>query len=305
MTPGATTATTATTATVTPSISSIGFTNSGPHPTASGIGPIFTTMPLNRVTLSEFLPANPTLWFILADKQFRTNKITDPDDMLSILCSKLPPDVLARASDILESNDTAENTLKKLKNRIVSLYSVSDEQKLDELLKNVSMGTKKPSVLLTEMRLLAGPCQNEDLLKRLWLRRLPPRMQELLAIQTVPLDSLATMADSVQNIMPMGSVASIAQPSTSSFSEPTFEQRMEARIEALTAQIAALSTQQSRGRTRDRSESRDRRPRSRTRSQNRPYCWYHFRFGTDARKCVPPCTFPSVPEGTNNAQGNQ
>ncbi|XP_065217096.1 uncharacterized protein LOC135843217 [Planococcus citri] len=316
MTPSTTV--TSTTFSLTPPITSISTATSGTtaSTSASGLPPLFSTMPFNRVTLPDFLHSNPSLWFTLADRQFRTHKVTDPDEILGILCTKLPPDVVARACDILQSNESADSTLAKLKARIISLYNVSDEEKLDELLKNVSLGTKKPSVLLTEMRLLAGQCPNEDLLKRLWLRRLPPRMQEHLSIHKVPLDSLAVMADSLHAVMlpSIGSIASLTpqpEPSPQPNAPPqlsSFEQMLSKKIEELTAQVAALTAhtaqisavtiqnqRQSRGRDRDRSEDRPRN-RSRSRSRTYAYCWYHYKFGADATKCTQPCKFvPLVP----------
>lgn len=45
-----------------------------------------------------------------------------------------------------------------------------------------------------------------------------------------------------------------------------------------------------RSRSRPRSHSRSR-PRSRSRSRLRSYCFYHYRFGTQARRCRSPCGF--------------
>ena len=277
----------------------------------SGAGPIFHTAistPLpHRIVLTEFLPTNPTLWFILVERQIRTHKLVDPEEILGLISSKLPIDVLARASDILESNEDAQATLTRLKQRIISLYRVSDEEKLDELLKDVSLGTKKPSMLLTDMRILSSNVgAKEDLLKRLWLRRLPSRMQEHIAAQqTLPLDALAGVADSLHSIMSTSSqIAAISEATLTTTSTqpvqapPTSStqsaiERMERQIEALTAQISALTSASvstsPQGRSRDCSASPH--SRSRSRSRNFTYCWYHYKFGMDAKKCEPPCKF--------------
>ena len=53
------------------------------------------------------------------------------------------------------------------------------------------------------------------------------------------------------------------------------------------------------------SPRREHRPRARLRSTGRGhgtdgFCWYHWRFGTDAKKCEAPCAFKS-----ENGQGGR
>ncbi|XP_065217578.1 uncharacterized protein LOC135843575 [Planococcus citri] len=289
-----------------------------------------------RVLLNDFIPADPNLWFTLTDRQFQAHSITNPDEKLGFILAKLPHEVLSRASDILASKEAADIVLAKLTKRINSLYHVSSEERLDELLKNCSLGTKKPLVLLAEMRILAGPASNEELLQRLWMRRLPVRMQEHLAAHNVSLEALGQIADSLHSVMlNTGQISSLTPsadltmqqfsqmpstsfatqqfapilptsqfssvPSTSQFSPippNSVIERLEQQIAALSAQIAAIasSSRPSRERSRSRSEGpRDRsRSRSQSRSANHPYCWYHFKFGMDAKKCTPPCKFVSL-----------
>lgn len=303
-----------------------------------------TIMPnFDKIALSDFLPTNPSLWYSLAERQFRVHKITDAEIMTSIITSKLPGDVLERCSDILELSVEPSVTYNQIKERIISLYKISGEEKLDQLLRerDVSLGTRKPSVLLNDMRILAGKNTSEEILKRLWLRRLPQRMQEHVAIHKVPLDSLAAMADSLHAIMGSNTSSTYAisltrENATSSTSRtPSIEELVEARfaelsqkiaaltsikpeknveekLNELSAQIAALSTQQnerSRGRFRDRSRSRTRTraptPTPRKNSPQRPeLCWYHWRFGEAAEKCIQPCNYKAPVTETKTPSEN-
>jgi len=181
------------------------------------------------------------------------------------------------------------------------------------------------------MRLLSGAKtgdvkdEKEDLLKRMWLRRLPQRMRELVTAQTGNLDTLASVADALQPVIDSSNVASISTNLPSS-PTPSFEQRMEAKFETLTAQLtSSISTQlaqmlqiaaignqpqpqqQTRGRARDRSPTPQRRGRDRSRTRNRWFCWYHATFGPHATKCEPPCNFSSMGDTrpTPKVQGNQ
>lgn len=64
------------------------------------------------------------------------------------------------------------------------------------LLEATELGDKAPSVLLREMRTLAGTNVTDNMLRTLWLQRLPTRIQELLTVlDDMNLDKLAACAD--------------------------------------------------------------------------------------------------------------
>ncbi|GBM40502.1 hypothetical protein AVEN_28654-1 [Araneus ventricosus] len=67
-----------------------------------------------------------------------------------------------------------------LKNRIIETYSLTDVSTLRTLLQGIELGDQRPSILLTPMRDLAGKHFSDDLLKSLWLDRLPENIKLVL-----------------------------------------------------------------------------------------------------------------------------
>ncbi|GFY63574.1 peptidase A2 domain-containing protein [Trichonephila inaurata madagascariensis] len=71
----------------------------------------------------------------------------------------------------------------------------------------MQLGFRKPSRLLLEMRSKAGSRISEELLKSLFIQRLPTHAQQILAISNDQLVKLAEMADGIMAVA--GSTSSI------------------------------------------------------------------------------------------------
>jgi hypothetical protein len=172
------------------------------------------------------------------------------------------------------------------------------------------LGDRKPTQFLRHLRSLAGPTVPDDFLRPVWSGRLPNNIQTIVASQPkLSLDDVAELADRIQELAPTArSIASTSfEPSRDAASG------LIQRVEELTQQVEALlkvdnPRRQAREPTRRyRSESRGAsRSKSRQRSsfhtvpEGLTICWYHYRFGSNAERCVMPCTFKS-----GNSQGRQ
>ena len=153
------------------------------------------------------------------------------------------------------------------------------------------MGDRKPSQFLRHLKSLA-PDVPDDFLS-IWSSRLPPHIQTILAGQAEGnLEAASQLADRIAEVAPLPIRASIAQtPDSTSLLH---------KIEDLSRQVAALSS----GRTRHRSHSKDRRkennpPSSAHGPADRGYCRYHRRFGDEARRCTPPCSYSRQGNGND------
>ena len=143
----------------------------------------------------------------------------------------------------------------------------------------------------------AGPPPEGAFVCQLFLQRMPPSVRMVLASAstTLTLPQLAEMADRIVEVTNPPTVA----PVTASQSTMDLQQL----TDNLTRLIAALDTSISRSRDSFQGSSPSRpsshsssRPSSRpsSRQQSRlsspsGLCWYHRRFGPNARKCRPPC----------------
>ncbi|GFT05430.1 uncharacterized protein NPIL_174711 [Nephila pilipes] len=101
-----------------------------------------------------------------------------------------------RIGDII-LNPPAEKPYTALRDRLCSQYDDSEEQRLRDLISGMQLGDRKPSRLLLEMRSKAGNRMPKELLKSLFLQRLPTYVQQILAISNDRLEKLAEMADGI------------------------------------------------------------------------------------------------------------
>ncbi|GBM56497.1 hypothetical protein AVEN_110516-1 [Araneus ventricosus] len=129
------------------------------------------------------------------------------------------------------------------------------------------------------MKSLASDGISPELLKSLWMQRLPIQIQQILPVSGDNLQALSKMADSIFEISKDDLVASVSDNFQSS-DVNNFENRLAAienRLSRLDVRRKSLS--------RRNTEVRG--------SNKRKYCWWHFKFGNWAKRCEQPYTFKS------------
>lgn len=250
-----------------------------------------------QIELPDFIPEEPALWFTLCEHTFARFNINVDSDKVDEINKKFERKQLREISDILRSTDT--NKYERIKDRIISFYSVSAEKQLDQLLseKGINMN-QKPSQMLIEMRHKGGSAVTDDVLKRLWLKLLPERMTEILIFNDeLKLDKLAKLADKLYDERPQQSqsICAIATTQDRASQEPSLTSLYEL-VTKLSQEVAQLTA---RSRSRDRTPyryNRYRSPSRRGKSQNRRneitdgLCFYHRTYGDRAYRCAPGCT---------------
>lgn len=239
-----------------------------------------------QLRLPVFWAKNPRAWFSQVEAQFHLRHITTQLSRYYHVVSALPPELADELDDIL-AMPPPDDAFDHLKRTILARKTESETSRLQQLLNTEELGDRRPSQLLHRMRQLLGEQAsdaNNPILRELFLHRLPQGMRMALApAADLSLDRLAEMADRV---------AEYATPSLSSVVDTSHQcsstRALEARIDALTASVAALST-----RSRSREPRRRRSSRRRSSSQRREggTCWYHQTFGGRARKCEQPCNW--------------
>lgn len=246
-------------------------------------------------TPPPFWKANVVIWFRQVESQFRVKGVTSDDDMYDLIVGAIDASVLTQVSDLV-IDPPATDKYKTLKERIIGCFGDSEEKKLQKLLRETTLGDKKPSHLLREMRELAGRKVSEELLKSLWLQQLPSSIQSVLSVSVdQQLSTLAALADKVREISEPQciNVVSNETEKSSCNNSDTIHELLLSRIEALAKQVESLSV---RGRSTE--QSSDRRPttsrrmsKSRERKQNdgKWECRFHYRFGEKATRCESPC----------------
>ncbi|XP_018396207.1 PREDICTED: uncharacterized protein LOC108774564 [Cyphomyrmex costatus] len=204
------------------------------------------------------------------------------------------------------------------KAELIKRLSLPQEHKTRRLLEYEEIGDRKPSQFLWHLRGLAGNVVGDKVLHTIWLSRLPVYIQSHLVTRSEDtVDQLADIADAIVEATraPAFQVAESARSSMSR-TVPEDASAIEAKINVQIAQMrlalqqemaeqlsairASIQSIRDAGRCRD--CGRDRcernwhsRSRPRFHSRNRGHapgapCYYHWRFGTEATRCEPPCS---------------
>ena len=197
-----------------------------------------------------------------------------------------------------------------LKDTLIKRTAASEQRCLQQLFQAEELGDRKPTQLLRCMQQLLGDRTglDESFLKGLFLQRLPNNVRMVLAASpsTTPLESLTELANRVTEVA-NPPVDTINTPSTSSNQPPPVaqvtgketHQPTSADFEKILSELAKLqatvkSLTRERGRA-QRSRSRHRSPTPNPPSSATEFCWYHQKYGDEARKCNPPCSHPNAP----------
>ncbi|XP_053593889.1 uncharacterized protein LOC103579908 [Microplitis demolitor] len=264
-----------------------------------------------------FSADTPEVWFAIAEADFTANRITSDNQKYSQTLKALPISISKQLWDII-SNPPPQDKYPSLKNAILSRFSDSRQTQLHKLLRDMTLGDRRPSQLLREMRELARGSIDDEAMRQLWKERLPATVRPYLLVSPNlnDLKSLAEMADRLVLNMGNSSVYAVHNKDHSPSTGQTHleQQLLDLRLttkncqqdisnlqQQLQQQLLLINnlTQQT---SRVNQNNRGHHSRARSITPNRNgYCYYHSRWGIDACKCIQPCKFnPIVP----NNQGN-
>ena len=259
------------------------------------------------VKLPTFWSQDPEIWFVSVESQFNTKNITVDQTRYDYLISALSPETAGEVRDVI-LNPPAANKYDALKTALISRTTTSQQKRIQQLLTEEELGDRKPTQLLRKMRQLVGnntSIVGDGLLKTLFIQRLPPQIQAILATHDgLSLDQLGDLADKIIDI------TAITPPAISALNTPDLD-GIKKEIAELRSLFSKSFNQNNshNGRQRFRSTSRDRRgdpreqPPTRFQHSTPPtvngLCWYHRKFGDQARKCTPEC--PRSNQGNTSA----
>ncbi|XP_075157674.1 uncharacterized protein LOC142230943 [Haematobia irritans] len=259
------------------------------------------------VKLPPFWVKFPQGWFIRAESLFRRSNITTEDTKYDHVLSVLPEETIAEIFDIIEENNRFAATYvslraqdsttppptpyTNLKTALISRNTLSEKQRLEQILSHEALGNRKPSEYYRHLRQIAGDSKlvTDELLKSLWLRGLPPRIhQSLISSGKQEMSDLCSLADMLYEVG-QEETSSLFSASVTSSSDNRLS-RIETQLATIASALEAhsLSYSPSRHRT-GRSQSRKRRDSS-PRSPEK-ICFYHRRYKNKARKCIRPCNY--------------
>ena len=227
--------------------------------------------------------------------------------MFDHVISSLSPAFATEVRDLL-LKPPAEHPYNTLKAELIKRTAASEQRNIQQLISGEELGDRKPTQLLRRMQQLLGDQlatagETNNFLREHFLQRLPANVRMVLAStdQGMELHRLADMADKVMEVA-TPSVAAITStppidvPRTSDKSDL---KQLTEKVSRLASLVASMTSVDQPRHNRSRSVSRFHRPHSPApkESQDNSLCFYHQKFGEDARKCRQPCSWGNFPAG--------
>jgi len=258
--------------------------------------------------IPPFWRHDPKTWFAQVEATFRVANCKTDRTKADYLISALESEVVEHVSDLITLDPPPENFYHVIKERVLSVFSVSPEARLRQLLKGQSLGDRKPSHLLNHMRQLNGGQCSASVLKSLFLEQLPESQRAILVAMNEPdLQKLAEVADKIADISGHDlAIAPIQAKETKSKSRngnnPNVPPDIASQLSELLKRVTAIEKKMSK-RERERSAPRSRansKQRDEQKSDAKPgLCFAHKKYGLNAKICRKPCTWKDADASEN------
>ena len=252
-----------------------------------------------EVRLPSFCTNDAPCWFRRAEVQFRIKKITSETLKAAYVLAVLPEDAFTTMAGWLETQPD-EIPYSELKEYLLKDLTLTAEQKAKKLMAiiNQPIGDQKPSQAMREMeRLMRLPTSNGekkslDVLLILWLHRLPHEVRRnITAFSEHTREELMKKADRLTDAAAASASKALAEHICSSQED---DYKEENSIEEEHTAAATWSGSRLKFRKPIQPQQipnsqppRDTVPRKATQS----ICFYHRRFGHEARRCLQPCSW--------------
>lgn len=232
--------------------------------------------------LPPFWSADPELWFLQVEAQFATRNITADTTKFNHLVASLSPEAAGEIRDLLITPPPSDK-YKAVKEAVIKRTTSSAQERIRKVLTEEELDGRKPSQLLRRMQQLIGnnsALVPDGLLKQVWIARLPVTAQAILATSdSLSLDKMAEIADKVMEVAVTSTVNAVQSSSTDVTELRKEIQEMKQLLRGRDQNRPAGGTQRARSRTPA--------PRDATGGS---LCWFHSKFGDNAKKCRDPCS---------------
>lgn len=199
---------------------------------------------------------NIAAWFVQVEAQFGLRGVSQDQTKYWHVVAALDSATATRAAFVLE-DPPADGKYEAVKDFLVSTFGLSQQQRAQRMLAISDLGDRQPSELMDVMLRLHGSHDRQCyLLREIFLRALPSSVRQGLANSTVKdLRDLAALADGVLASCSPTCLAAVAGPEVN----PVTSRRGQRQKD--------------------------------TPTPNDDWCYFHRRFGAEARRCRSPCSW--------------
>lgn len=239
--------------------------------------------------IPPFNSERPDLWFKQIESQFHVSGITQDDTKYHIVVGHIDSKAIEPIADLITQPPLADK-YETLKRRLIAEFQDSDQKKLKNLLMDIELGDLRPTQLLKKMKELAGTSMTDDVVKSLWLQRLPNNVRAIVSTVTGDSSQMAAVADKIFEVSDVGTISEAAGGFERTEKNSPIDRMMQ-QTDELTKKIEKFQSHHKRDQSRSRSKSR-------SNSKQREYenCWYHYRYGDRATNCREPCNYKKKSE---------
>ena len=260
---------------------------------------VLIDMAQQQLHTAPFSRADPESWFRQLEAIFTFNKIADDEMRYVFVQARLDPVILSEIADFFQIPPVSDR-YEALKSRIIKQYAVSRDKQVTQLLEGLTLGDRSPSDLLREMKRMAKDDISDDVLRPLFINQLPDDIRKIVAGSNDPLHSIGQMADRIINYgsskrkVETANISAVELPPVS-YLNPQMQLLNTlvdnvAKLSLRVSELESRSSYQHRSRSRStRSSSPSHRGTSQRRNSEVPMgldlCYYHYRFGKNAKKC--------------------
>ena len=238
-----------------------------------------------NVTLPVFSTTKVAPWFQRVEALFRLKKVT-ASQKSDFIIGALPEDVFDRISSWLTELGTDVIPYDVLKTKIIRSCQPSPEEKSQKILDllKLPLGDQRPSDAFYEIKNLStvlnpdGTTSMIDLTRVLWMLRLPADIRaQMTNFSTKSEQDLTEHADALKGTTRFA-LSTLSTPAAAAATDDPYDDDDDHDV------IAASQRKTHRS-------SNQREQRHLPDVSRRMLCYFHKRFGRDARNCRPPCFY--------------
>ncbi|XP_017461234.1 PREDICTED: uncharacterized protein LOC108354564 [Rhagoletis zephyria] len=248
-----------------------------------------------RINPPNMSDTNIESYFLSLEFWFAATGVSHDGRKYNLVMAQVPPNKLTELRAIIDATP-AQNRYDYIKSKLISHFADSQQRRVQRVLSDMPLGDLKPSQLFNEMRLVAGNALCETVLLDLWASRLPPYAQAAVIASKGDVADKVTIADAIVDSLSFRQVNMVGSISPSQVNPPPPGEREAVTLESLQKEISQLTKQfqslaSRRSRSRSQSRSRNQRNNRSESTSATGLCWYHERYGANARKCKSPCNY--------------
>nr|VZI36974.1 unnamed protein product [Spirometra erinaceieuropaei] len=178
------------------------------------------------------------LWLRTVESRFALRQITREDTKFQYVVAALPMDIATDLRDIIDCPPT-EAPYTALKEALISRISLSTQKRLQRLISEEDLGDREPTQLLRRLEQLAdGQKLDATMFKQLFLQRLPPSVQAILA-PNIPSSTVQMLAETADRILEYYQPPVTVNDASRSTTAPTIEDVVK-RLDALNLEVSQL-----------------------------------------------------------------